>query len=335
MLIRYLIVASVCFLGSGIVRGEEGDSPLDDDGRIVNFQRDVAPIFVARCLECHGPEEAKNDFRVDDVDTVMQYVEPEDLESSTMYVDYLITESEDELMPPPKHGGPLSASELALIRVWIEEGAVWPEDAVVAAAEEVAAPVAQPKPASRPLTLAERIWAFQGFLHPATVHFPIALLLFGAFFVVLGWKWPSVGTQIPLACLLLGAPAAAAATLMGWSFASEQGYAGWTTVDFESDVFWHRWSGVIVAILSLLLAVVALLAIRKEDSKLTAVWKVGLIVVALMVGAVGHQGGELSYGHDFYPKAFRILLGTQEDQSKQSTDVATAEGSVAAKASVK
>ena len=32
-----------------------------------------------------------------------------------------------------------------------------------------------------------------------------------------------------------------------------------------------------------------------------------------MVGAVGHQGGEMSYGADFYPKAFRILLGTSEE----------------------
>jgi hypothetical protein len=44
-----------------------------------------------------------------------------------------------------------------------------------------------------------------------------------------------------------------------------------------------------------------------------------------MVGAVGHQGGELSYGHDFYPKAFRILFGTSEDQPENAADVATAE----------
>ena len=320
---RYLIAASICLVLANFARGEEDVSPLDDDGHVVDFQRDIAPILVSRCLECHGPEDAKNDFRVDDVDSMMQYVEAEDLESSTMYIDYLITESEDELMPPKSKGGPLSASELALIRVWIEEGANWPADAVVAAGD-AAPPVTEPEPEAGPQTLMERVWAFQGYLHPATVHFPIALLLFGAFFVVLGWKWPTLGTQIPLACLLLGAPTAIVATLMGWSFATEQGYPGWTAIDFDKEWFWHRWSGVVVAVLSAAFALIALMSLRKEETKLTAVWKGGLLVLALMVGAVGHQGGELSYGHDFYPKAFRILLGTTDEESEDKADVATA-----------
>lgn len=49
-------------------------APLDEEGRLIRFDRDVAPILRERCLECHGPEEAKNDFRVDDVDSLMQYV---------------------------------------------------------------------------------------------------------------------------------------------------------------------------------------------------------------------------------------------------------------------
>jgi hypothetical protein len=32
------------------------------------------------------------------------------------------------------------------------------------------------------------------------------------------------------------------------------------------------------------------------------------------VGAVGHQGGEMSYGKDFYPRAIRILLGQPEPE---------------------
>ena len=252
-----------------------------------------------------------------------------------MYTDYLISEDEDMIMPPKKSGGPLSPAEVALIRVWIEEGANWPDDAVVAAAGDAMAPVdeAAPEQAAKKMALAERVWAFQGFLHPATVHFPIALLLFGAFFVVLGWKWPSLGTQVPLACLLLGAPTAIAATLMGWSFATEQGYGGWTKIDFDSEVFWHRWSGVIVSVLSAVFAIIALVSLRRKETKLTKVWKGGLLVLAMMVGAVGHQGGELSYGHDFYPKAFRILLGTTEDEAQQP-EVAAAEEGVPATAAV-
>jgi uncharacterized membrane protein len=290
-------------------------APLDEDGRLVRFDRDVAPILRQYCLECHGPEEAKNDFRVDDVDSLMQYVESEDLESSTMYIDYLVTDDEDMLMPPTTHGGPLSAAELALIRVWIEEGADWPEDFELVA-ESAAADAGPPiEPPEVPKTLGERVWAFQGFLHPATVHFPIAFFLLGALFVVLGWKWPSVGTQVPLACLLLGALSAIGSTLMGWSFAPEQGYgSGWDPLNWGREVDVHRWSGAIVTVLSVFVALVALVALWKDSDKLTSYWKVGLLVLAGMVGAVGHQGGEMSYGADFYPKAFRILLGTTEEE---------------------
>jgi uncharacterized membrane protein len=312
---RYCAVLALLLM-TCTATADDSVSPLDADGHLVDFQRDIAPILVQRCLDCHGPEDAKNDFRVDDVDTLMDYVEPEDVESSSLFTDYLITDSEDELMPPAEQGGPLSAGELALIRIWIEEGANWPEGAVVAAAASGEA-VPEPKPVDAPRSLAERLWAFQGFLHPATVHFPIALLLFGALFVVLGWKWPKLGTQIPLACLLIGAPSAIGATLMGWSFADEQGYAGWRTIDMDSELFWHRWSGVIVTVVSTVLAIVALLAIRRGNEKLTRVWKVGLLAVAAMVGAVGHQGGELSYGSDFYPKAFRILLGTTDEVAEE------------------
>ena len=57
---------------------------------------------------------------------------------------------------------------------------------------------------------------------------------------------------------------------------------------------------------------------------LKRVWKIGLLVVAGMVGAVGHQGGELSYGADFYPRAFRILLGTPENAEEAPDEVASA-----------
>ncbi|KAA5544447.1 cytochrome C [Roseiconus nitratireducens] len=287
---------------------------VDEQGRMISFERDVVPIFIKHCLECHNEDEAKNDFRIDDPDSVMSYVEPEDAQSSTMFVDYMLSEDPDYLMPPPSHGGPLLPAELAVIHAWIQEGADWPEGLTFAAGlvpAEAAEPVTHEP--SEPQTLAGRLWMFQGFFHPATVHFPIALFLFGALFVVLGWKWPAMGTQIPLACLLLGAPTALAATAMGWAFATEQGYGSWTKIDFDSEVFWHRWSGVIVTVSSVLFALIALVGRRKNSLGMERTWKFGLIVIAVLVGLVGHQGGELSYGKDFYPRAFEILLGSGDD----------------------
>ncbi|MCO8120147.1 cytochrome C [Stieleria sp. TO1_6] len=284
---------------------------VDDEGHLVDFQRDIVPIFRVHCLECHNEQEAKNDFRIDDPDAVFSYVEPEDIESSTLFVEYLLSEDPDFLMPPPSHGGPLTPAELALVRVWIEEGASWPEGTQFDAGDHADLAVPQEVP-PEPKTLLQRVWTFQGFFHPATVHFPIALFLLGAVFVVLGWKWPALGKQVPLACLLIGAPTALASTMMGWAFAADQGYGSWSKVDFDSELFWHRWSGVIVAGTSVVLAVIALIGLRGRSDRLDRVWKIGLLALAGMVGAVGHQGGELSFGKDFYPRAFRILLGNEE-----------------------
>lgn len=297
--------------------------PLDEDGRVVNFQRDIAPIFREHCLECHGPDDAKNDFRIDDPDLVFSYVEAEDVQSSSLFIDYLTTEDDDMLMPPRSHGGPLKPAELALLQLWIDEGADWPEDAMLDGAG-APLPVDDVATASQ-LGLVGRVWAFQGFLHPATVHFPIALLLLGALFVVLGWKWPVIGTQIPMACLLIGAATSIVATTMGWSFSMEKGYGSWNRFDFDAEIFWHRWSAVIVTVLSTIFAIVALMSLKQENPRLTSVWKIGLLLVAGMVGAVGHQGGELTYGKDFYPKAFRILLGTPETEEEIESQPATTE----------
>lgn len=292
---------------------------LDQDGNLVNVQRDIVPILKNRCLSCHGPDDAKNDFRVDDHDIMMDFIEAGDAESSALYMDYLTTDDPDMLMPPPSKGGPMSTTELALIRVWINEGASWPDDVTFDEESEAPSSTDEETKANVPQDLKTRIWMAQGFLHPATIHFPIALLTFGALFVVLSWKWPSLGTQIPLASLWLGSLSAIVSTLMGWSFAPEQGYGNnWASLDFDSEVDMHRWSGVIVAIVSTLFALISIVSLFTKSKRLTKVWRIGLVLSAGMVGAVGHQGGEMSYGKDFYPRAIRILLGQPEPAKSTS-----------------
>ena len=303
------------------------DGPLNDDGQLIDFGRDIAPIFVGRCLECHGNDDAKNGFRIDDPESVADYIEGGDHESSSLYVDYLVTEDEDLLMPPASHGGPLSASELALVRVWIDEGADWPSDAEVASlTESVREIVAEP-----PSGLVERVWSAQGYLHPATVHFPIALFLLGAGFVVAGWRWPAVGTQIPLACLLLGTASAIAASAMGWAFAVEQGYGGWDRFNasmMDREVFWHRWSAVIVTLIALVSSALAIRGLRKPSQDRSANWKIGLLICGLLVGLVGHQGGEMTYGEDFYPRAWRTLTGQPSPDADAAATVVDAKNEV-------
>ena len=290
---------------------------LDSEDHLVQFQRDIVPVLRERCLQCHGPEDAKNDFRVDDREIMLDYIEAGNAKESILYIDYLTTDDEDMLMPPKSHGGALSVSDLAMIQVWINEGADWPPNATISETDVV--PTAEPPPAS--LSFPERLWFAQGFLHPATVHFPIALFTLGAGFVILSLKWPVLGEQIPLACLLLGTASAVAASLMGWALAQEEGYgSNWDIFNWDGELEAHRWSAVIVTLSSVVFSIIALLSIRKDSRRLTKVWQIGLLVCAAMVGAVGHQGGEMVHGHDFYERAFQILTGKSDDSPATNTD---------------
>jgi hypothetical protein len=287
------------------VATELTEPPLDESGNLVQFERDIAPILQSRCLECHGPEDAKEDFRVDDPDIFLELVEAGDVEASTLYTDYLTTADGDLRMPPKEQKDPLSAGEIALIRVWIEEGANWPEGFQLSGAE-----IATEAPPAQSLAFSDRIWKVIGYLHPAMTHFPIALFLLGAVFVVVGWKWPAVGTQIPLACLFIGTGTAIATSYMGWSLAPTKGYgAGWEFLSFEREIDAHRWTAVIVTGIACISVIVALIAYRKDSIRLHMAWKIGLLICGATVGLVGHQGGVMTHGPDFYPEMLRTLFG--------------------------
>ena len=85
-------------------------------GRRVRFNRDVRPILSNRCWTCHGPDEANRqaDLRLDVRDAALltratgrrsyQATRKQLADSSAS-----ATHDEDQRMPPPEHGPPLSA----------------------------------------------------------------------------------------------------------------------------------------------------------------------------------------------------------------------------------
>lgn len=141
--------------------------------------------------------------------------------------------------------------------------------------------------------LVERAPDFFAVTHPAVVHFPIALWIFGAFFIVVGWIIPSWGQQIPLACLLFGTISGIVATVSGWWYADFNGYGDWKEVDWTDVFFQHRWLGVALTVVSIFLSMIAIYAARTESRTAGFLWKFGLILLALGVGYEGHLGGAL------------------------------------------
>jgi mono/diheme cytochrome c family protein len=121
----------------------------------VDFATQIQPIFEARCIGCHGPDEPASRLRLDSADQIAQF------RKDTLLVAGKPDESEllrriilpaDNKKRMPKDDDPLSAEEIELIRQWITEGATL--TAVVAppadAQEEPAEPAEPAEPTPPP-----------------------------------------------------------------------------------------------------------------------------------------------------------------------------------------
>lgn len=94
-----------------------------------DFERDIRPLFAARCLACHGPSAQKSGLRLDQqAGTILggdsgKAVLPGKSAESEIIL-RITTRDPKKVMPPA--GKPLSEREVALLRSWIDQGATWP-----------------------------------------------------------------------------------------------------------------------------------------------------------------------------------------------------------------
>ena len=100
----------------------------------VDFVRDIKPIFAEHCYECHGPGEergglslAQHALALSGGDTAPVFVPGS---AGTSLLVARVTGSQSPAMPLDRE--PLSAAQIDLLKIWIDEGAVWPESADVA-----------------------------------------------------------------------------------------------------------------------------------------------------------------------------------------------------------
>lgn len=102
-------------------------------GRAIDFEKDISPIFEQRCHSCHGPNQQKARLRLDNRKIVFQgghsgpaVIPGKSLESLLFKK---ITGTQRPQMPPT--GEHLTGREIGLIKAWIDQGAVWPENVSV------------------------------------------------------------------------------------------------------------------------------------------------------------------------------------------------------------
>ena len=92
----------------------------------INYEEHIKPIFRENCFFCHGQDEAKSDLALDSYGRIMQggaggaVVVPGDPDGSRLWK--LVSHQEKPEMPP--ESDKLPDDQLALIRRWIELGAL-------------------------------------------------------------------------------------------------------------------------------------------------------------------------------------------------------------------
>ena len=98
----------------------------------VDYATQVKPLLVQRCYTCHAALRQKSDLRLDTAESLRHggsrgpAIVPG--KSSESLLITAVTGSDGWRMPPESEGEPLSDSQIALLRSWIDEGAVAPSD---------------------------------------------------------------------------------------------------------------------------------------------------------------------------------------------------------------
>jgi uncharacterized membrane protein len=331
--IRFPLMKTLHQLTCGIIALACLSLPVlaQEQTKLIDFQKHIQPILDGQCIGCHGPKEQKGGLRVDDLEGLRGYIEAGDVEGSTLWTDYLRSQDPDMLMPPPSgtHAGGLSNADLLFIKTWISEGAEGQWQAV-----------AEPPIDSKqviPATSFGKVWAFQGVLHPAAVHLPIALLAVSSIFVFFSFFNRESCEPVAYHCLWIGALGAVAACATGWSYAVYEGYG--TDFGFDlakSEIDRHRWLGVFVAVFSVLMVPLARSVRLTYDINKKLIWMLAGLILLVAVSVTGFQGGELTYGEDHYAKYFKQLFHSgdskataeeveqKEKEAEQSADEASA-----------
>jgi len=97
-----------------------GSTQADD---VSNFDHQIAPLLVQRCLSCHEGAEAKGKLDLSTRTSAMAggesgvVIEPRNPDASLLW-----QHVESDTMPPKK---PLTSDEKTLLKVWITDGAKW------------------------------------------------------------------------------------------------------------------------------------------------------------------------------------------------------------------
>jgi hypothetical protein len=97
----------------------------------LDYEKDIMPIFEAKCADCHSAkaEKVKGGLKFDDPKHFQSRFEknnvvvPGDWDASYLFITVFRPADAEEAMPPDGKGERLTAEEAKLVQQWINEGA--------------------------------------------------------------------------------------------------------------------------------------------------------------------------------------------------------------------
>ena len=119
---RFLIATALTCFGASLYAEE----------RKVDFAKDIQPILSENCYKCHGPDHQESGLRLDQKSTAMKGGErgapilPGKPSESLLF--RAINGGGEDVPKMPKKADPLDNEQIAMIRAWIEQGAIRSED---------------------------------------------------------------------------------------------------------------------------------------------------------------------------------------------------------------
>jgi hypothetical protein len=173
------ILATACLAvgigAAGVGQVPPAAGPLPPAAKAYDFDKDIRPILESTCVRCHGEKRQKSGFRLDTRAGLLQGGEENEKvfipgHSATSPLIQLVSGMVKDLrMPPKKEGPPLTATQIGLLRAWIDAGAKYPAGAALVntnASAESAESAEADKIAQAVLERGKDHWAFKAPVRP-------------------------------------------------------------------------------------------------------------------------------------------------------------------------
>ena len=101
------------------------------DTKVVDFSREIQPLFAKRCFACHGPNTQEGGLRLDEHAGALQELDSGSRaivanDPATSVILERITSSDPQQQMPPE-GSRLTIEQIDSVKAWIVQGAPWKE----------------------------------------------------------------------------------------------------------------------------------------------------------------------------------------------------------------